>query len=154
MRDGTLALASADGLALLVDDYRPRHRLRVAVRAAGPVAAAVAVVGAAVLWRWNVVVGGAGARRTALAVSTPSSLVLVVGAAVVGAWGRGRADGRVVGGWVQRPDGSIVLDQLESLSPQHERLVGTAVAELEAALGDTAVKPRFPSRNQKELLGR
>ena len=62
------------------------------------------------------------------------------------------ADGRVVGGWVQRPDGSIVLDRLESLSAKHEALLNDAVEELEQVLGDAAVRPRFPSRNQKELL--
>ena len=62
------------------------------------------------------------------------------------------ADGRVVGGWIQRDDGSVALDLCESLGPDHERLLGEAVEELSTAVGDVVVRPRFPSRNQKALL--
>jgi hypothetical protein len=62
------------------------------------------------------------------------------------------ADGRIVGGWVQRPDGRIALELLESLGRDHRRLLDEAVDELRSVLGDTVVKPRFPSPNQGELL--
>lgn len=62
------------------------------------------------------------------------------------------ADGRVVGGWIQRDDGEIVLDVLADLSPTHRRLLDTEVERTAAHLGDTIVRPRFPSPNQKRLL--
>lgn len=63
------------------------------------------------------------------------------------------ADGRIVGGWVQRGDGSIAVDLLESLSAEQHTLLDAAVDELRAAVGDVVVRPRFPSLNQRELLG-
>ncbi|MGI9643934.1 MAG: winged helix DNA-binding domain-containing protein, partial [Ilumatobacteraceae bacterium] len=62
------------------------------------------------------------------------------------------ADGRVVGGWIQRPGGGIVLDLLEPPAARHRAMLDDAIAELEGVLGDTAIKPRFPSPNQRELL--
>lgn len=60
--------------------------------------------------------------------------------------------GRIVGGWAQRPDGSVALDLDEPLPADHERLLDEAVAELRDLLGDVVVKPRFPSPNQKVML--
>ncbi len=62
------------------------------------------------------------------------------------------ADGRIVGGWVQRPDGEIALDLHVKLSKHHHRLLDHAIDELRAAVGDVIVKPRFPSPNQTALL--
>ncbi len=62
------------------------------------------------------------------------------------------ADGRVVGGWIQRPGGDIVLDLLGPLGAEQRVLLDDAIDELTGVLGDTAVKPRFPSPNQRELL--
>ena len=63
------------------------------------------------------------------------------------------ADGRVVGGWVQRDDASIVFELLEPISDDHHDLFGEEIARIEGALDGVAVRPRFPSRNQKPLLG-
>ncbi len=62
------------------------------------------------------------------------------------------ADGRIVGGWVQRADGEIALDLHADLSKRHRALLDDAIDELRAAVGDVVVKPRFPSPNQKQLL--
>ena len=64
------------------------------------------------------------------------------------------ADGRVVGGWTQRPDASIVYELLESISDAHRDLLGDAIGELERLVDGVQVRPRFPSRNQKALLVR
>ena len=62
------------------------------------------------------------------------------------------ADGRVVGGWVQRRDASIAAELTQSISSEHQRLLDDAIAELEAAVGDTLVRPRFPAPMQKRLF--
>jgi hypothetical protein len=62
------------------------------------------------------------------------------------------ADGRVVGGWIQRPDGSIIVDVLEPLGGRHQHLLDEAVEEMEQMLYGTVIKPRFPSNHQKALL--
>lgn len=62
------------------------------------------------------------------------------------------ADGRVVGGWVQRADGSIVFELLEPISNDLHDLLIEDIGRIEAALDGVAVRPRFPSRNQKPLL--
>lgn len=62
------------------------------------------------------------------------------------------ADGRVVGGWTQRPDASIATELTQPISPEHQRLLDSAVAELETAVGDTVVRPRFPAPMQKRLV--
>lgn len=62
------------------------------------------------------------------------------------------ADGRIVGGWVQRPDGTIGTDVLAPISPVHRRLLDEAIEELHAAVGDVVVRPRFPAPCQKALL--
>ena len=62
------------------------------------------------------------------------------------------ADGEVVGGWTQRPDGSIVYELLSAIDDDHRDLLDAAITDLEAMLDGVQVKPRFPSKNQKELL--
>lgn len=63
-------------------------------------------------------------------------------------------DGQVVGGWIQNSNAEIVLDLLRDLNPTHTQLVKDAVDQLRSGIGDVIVRPRFPSPNQKELLGR
>lgn len=62
------------------------------------------------------------------------------------------ASGRVVGGWIQDEAGRILIDLAETLDTTHRALLDEAVGEMEAILGDTVVRPRFPSRSQKALL--
>lgn len=128
-----LALAAADGLALLVEDHRPQRQFDVALRRAGPVGAAVVMIGLGAAWRWNDVVGEANMRRLTTAESMSSVVVLLVGIGIVAAWRRGVVDGRFVG------IAACGLAAFELLSfgmaiptaaEQDERLAGTAVHEL------------------------
>jgi len=62
------------------------------------------------------------------------------------------ADGRIVGGWVQRANASIVYELFTKLSSAHRRLLDEAIEQLESVLEDVVVRPRFPVRMQKGLL--
>lgn len=61
------------------------------------------------------------------------------------------ADGRVVGAWVQRSDGSIAHDAT-GLSPEHHRLLDVEIERLRTFVGDTRFSVRFPAPSQRELL--
>jgi hypothetical protein len=63
------------------------------------------------------------------------------------------ADGQVVGGWAQRANGEIVFDLHRELTNAHRGLLEDATARLVEFLGDTRFSVRFPSPNQKRLLG-
>lgn len=60
-------------------------------------------------------------------------------------------DGRIVGGWSQRPDGEIVVELLEDVGADHRAMIESDAARLAAAIGDTVVKPSFPTPLQKRL---
>ena len=62
------------------------------------------------------------------------------------------ANGEIVGGWTQRPDGSVVHELLADVTGEHRALLSDAIGEVEAMLDGVQVRPRFPSKNQKELL--
>ena len=63
------------------------------------------------------------------------------------------SDGRIVGGWVQRPDGTIAHDVEPSLlDHDHTELLGTEIERLQHLVGETRFTPRFPSPNQRALL--
>ncbi len=62
------------------------------------------------------------------------------------------ADGRVVGGWVQRSDGQIAVELTSALDPEHATLLEEAIQELQEAVGGVVVRPRFPAPLQKRLL--
>jgi len=64
-------------------------------------------------------------------------------------------DGRVVGGWAQRPDGEIVwriLDR-ESVGREAEAAIGAAAERLRGWVGTTRVTPRFRTPVERELAG-
>jgi hypothetical protein len=61
-------------------------------------------------------------------------------------------DGRVVGGWVQRPDGHVVYELLEPVAKPVATRIAKAAKDLEAWFGDVRAKPRFPTPLQKSLL--
>lgn len=64
-------------------------------------------------------------------------------------------DGRVVGGWAQRPDGEVVwrvLDE-EGLAGEAHEAIATEAARLASWLGGTRVTPRFRTPLEKELSG-
>ena len=63
------------------------------------------------------------------------------------------ADGRVIGGWVQRSDGTINHDvDVASLGAGHRSRLDVEIGRVRALVGDTRFTPRFPSPNQKRLL--
>ena len=61
------------------------------------------------------------------------------------------ADGRIVGGWVQRASGEVVYELLEDVGRDTTTAIEKAAATLEGWLGEVRVKPRFPTPLQKEL---
>jgi hypothetical protein len=62
------------------------------------------------------------------------------------------ADGQVVGGWIQRPDGAIATEINRSISSRHRRLLEGETERLIDAIGETRFRPRFPAPNQADLL--
>ncbi len=60
-------------------------------------------------------------------------------------------DGRVVGGWAQRPSGEVVVRLLEDPGRDARGVVQAAAADLEEWLGDVRVIPRFRTPLEKEL---
>jgi hypothetical protein len=55
------------------------------------------------------------------------------------------ANGRVVGGWSQAPDGAIVLSLLEPVDARTRRAIDDERDRLGAWLGDVRIRARFPS---------
>lgn len=64
------------------------------------------------------------------------------------------ADGRVVGGWAQQPDGAIVVGYLEAIEPDVDDLVTATAERLQSWLGDHVVVPRFRTPMETELTSR
>ena len=62
-------------------------------------------------------------------------------------------DGRVVGGWAQRPDGAVVHRLLADVPAARRRQLDRAASRLAGLLEDVRVRPRFPTPLQKELEG-
>lgn len=61
-------------------------------------------------------------------------------------------DGRIVGGWAQRKDGSIVHRLLEDVGAEAARAVEARAASLEAWLGPIRFIPRFRTPLERELV--
>jgi hypothetical protein len=61
-------------------------------------------------------------------------------------------DGKVVGGWAQRPDGEIIFDLHRQLSRKQRTMLEEAASRLVGFVGETRFRVRFPSPNQKRLL--
>ncbi|MFI6806206.1 winged helix DNA-binding domain-containing protein [Streptomyces luteogriseus] len=62
-------------------------------------------------------------------------------------------DGRVIGGWGQRPDGEItwrILDE-EGIGQEARAAIGSAAERLAGWLGTTRITPRFRTPLEKEL---
>jgi hypothetical protein len=60
-------------------------------------------------------------------------------------------DGRIVGGWAQRKDGSIVTKLLEEVPAARAKHVDRAAAALEELIRKVPSIPRFPAPLDKEL---
>jgi hypothetical protein len=55
------------------------------------------------------------------------------------------ANGRVVGGWVHRPDGEIAVQLLEEVDAASRRAIEARRVQLREWLGDVRVRSRFPA---------
>jgi hypothetical protein len=62
------------------------------------------------------------------------------------------ADGRVVGGWAHRADGTVAVRLLEDVGAEVTGAVDTAAGQLEAWLGERRFTPRFRTPLEKELV--
>jgi DNA glycosylase AlkZ-like len=62
-------------------------------------------------------------------------------------------EGRVVGGWVQRPDGEVAYRVLEDIGRDGRDAVAAEAERLERWLGTTRVTPRFRTPLERELRG-
>ncbi len=60
-------------------------------------------------------------------------------------------DGRIVGGWGQRPDGTIVTSLLEDVGSDHRAMIDARADSLTTLIDNTVVKPSFPTPLQKQL---
>jgi hypothetical protein len=60
-------------------------------------------------------------------------------------------DGRIVGGWGQRPDGEIVIEYLEDVGADYQHLAAAEAARLRELIHPIAVKPSFPRPLQKRV---
>ncbi len=60
-------------------------------------------------------------------------------------------DGRIVGGWAQRPDGEVVVELLEKVSKRDRERIEAERASLGEWMGGTVVTPRFRTPLEREL---
>jgi DNA glycosylase AlkZ-like len=60
-------------------------------------------------------------------------------------------DGRIVGGWAQRPDGAVVFRLLEDAGTDAHAAIGAEAESLQAWLGPARVTPRFRTPLEREL---
>lgn len=61
------------------------------------------------------------------------------------------SDGRIVGGWAQRPSGAVAFKLLEDVGREVEQRVQSAAHSLGRWLGDVRVTPRFRTPLEREL---
>jgi hypothetical protein len=61
-------------------------------------------------------------------------------------------DGQVVGGWAQRPDGSIATWLMEGISSTHEQLLADEIDRVRSLVGDVRFNIRFPSPLSRQLV--
>lgn len=61
------------------------------------------------------------------------------------------ADGRIVGGWAQRADGTVVYRLLSDVGTESVAAIDAAAANLAAWLGDVRVVPKFRTPLEREL---
>jgi hypothetical protein len=63
------------------------------------------------------------------------------------------SDGRIVGGWTHRKDGTVAFRLLEDVGAAEQAAVEDEAGEIEAWLGDVRSKPRFRTPLERELSG-
>ena len=57
-----------------------------------------------------------------------------------------------MGGWAQRPDGSIAAEVVHNLGPEHRKLLDDEILRPQQTVGPARFRVRFPSPNQRDLL--
>ena len=62
-------------------------------------------------------------------------------------------DGRVVGGWIQTPGGSVAFRLLEPVDSEAAGMIEVEVRQVEQWLEGTVVTPRFRTPLERELSG-
>ena len=60
--------------------------------------------------------------------------------------------GRIVGGWAQRADGTVVWRLLDAPGREAEKAVAEEAARLAEWIGDVRVTPRFRTPLERELV--
>jgi hypothetical protein len=63
------------------------------------------------------------------------------------------ADGRIVGGWAQRPSGEVVTRLLTDIGVESVAAIGAEAARLEEWIGPARVIPKFRVPLDRELAG-
>jgi len=61
-------------------------------------------------------------------------------------------DGRIVGGWAQRPNGEIAVELLGDVGADARSRIDARAAALQAWLGDLRFVPRFRTPLEQELI--
>jgi hypothetical protein len=61
-------------------------------------------------------------------------------------------DGRIVGGWAQRPDGKIAIELTRAVTSDRHQMIDAEIERLQQFIGAARFKVRFPSPNQRDLL--
>jgi hypothetical protein len=62
-------------------------------------------------------------------------------------------DGRIVGGWAQRPDGELVWQLLDDVGTEALAAIGAEAATLTAFIGEVRITPRFRTPLERRLSG-
>jgi hypothetical protein len=60
-------------------------------------------------------------------------------------------DGRIVGGWAQRKNGTLAYKLLEDVGAEAERAIDSAAHDLGGRLGEVRITPRFRTPLEREL---
>jgi hypothetical protein len=60
-------------------------------------------------------------------------------------------DGRIVGGWGQRPTGEVVVERFDDVGAEASAAIEAETAALQAFLGEVVVKPRFGTPTEKAI---
>ncbi len=63
------------------------------------------------------------------------------------------ADGAIVGGWAQAPDGEVRVELLEPVERSVRSAIERERARLQAWLGEVVIKPRFRTPTERALVG-
>jgi hypothetical protein len=63
------------------------------------------------------------------------------------------SNGRVVGGWGQRPNGEVVVRVLDDVGSEARSAIAAKADELQRWTGETRITPRFRTPFDRELAG-